>query len=213
MKITFRIVIAIISLGVIAAAVFVPIFNINVAALGITLEEDFSIYELIKLAIPEGSNSEAAFNLAEFWQNVKESKDVIKPLIAPVITFVVSFILALLLALATLVTNLIKPMKKTTMFLGLAGILSIVAAFISVNAVEKILVAGEINVFSIFDLGFLFSLATSFVEIKTFGLGSGVNLMLFAFIFIFIWGLSHILIELGDPKAQKISPVKERKRI
>jgi len=211
MKIMFRIVAVLLSLGVIAAAFFVPIFDGQVMALGMSLTEDFSIYEIIDLAIPD-DGGEAAFNLSEFWQTLKKSADAIKPIIAPAICFVVFFVLALLIALATAIINIFKSMKKTTTFLGLAGLLSVIAAMISINAFEGPLVSGDVNIFSILDLSFLLSLATSLVEVKAFALGSGANLMLFAFAIIFLWGLSYIVIDLGDPKAQKNPSLKERKR-
>ncbi len=211
MKILFRIVAILLSIGVFAAAFFAPIFSGQVAVVGMTLAEEFSIYDLITLAFPEDGGS--AFNPAEFLETLKKSIDVIKPLIAPVISLVVFFALSLLTALATIVINCIKPLlKKTTLFLGLGGVFCIIASFISMNAFASHLVSGEINIFSIFDLSFLLSLATSLVEIKALTLGSGVYLMLFAFAIIFIWALSYIVIEIGDPKAKNNPSLKERKR-
>ena len=211
MKILFRIVAILLSIGVFAAAFFAPIFSGQIVVVGMSLAEEFSLYDLITLAFPSGDGS--AFNPSEFLETLKKSIDVIKPLIAPVINLVVFFVLSLLTALATIVINCIKPLlKKTTMFLSLGGVLCIIASFISMNAFASHLISGEINIFSIFDLSFLLSLATSLVEIKALTLGSGAYLMLFAFIGIFIWALSYFVIEIGDPKAKNNPSLKERKR-
>ncbi len=211
MKIVFRIVAILLSLGVVAAAFFVPIFDAEVAALGISLTEDFSIYEIIDLATPEDGEG-TGFNFTEFRKALQNSKDTLKPVIAPAICFIVFFVLALLIALATVVVNIFKSMKKTTTFLGLAGLISVIGAMVSIKYFAAPLVSGNLNIFSIFDLSFLLSLATSLVEVKSLLLGSGANLMLIAFIIIFVWGLSYIVIDLGDPKAQKNPSLKERKR-
>ena len=211
MKILFRIVAVLLSIGVFAAAFFAPIFSGQVVVVGMSLAEEFSLYDLITLAFPSGDGS--AFNPSEFLETLKKSIDVIKPLIAPAISLVVFFVLSLLTALATIVINCIKPLlKKTTMFLSLGGVLCIIASFISMNAFASHLISGEINIFSIFDLSFLLSLATSLVEIKALTLGSGAYLMLFAFIGIFIWALSYFVIEIGDPKSKNNPSLKERKR-
>ena len=71
MKILFRIVAILLSIGVFAAAFFAPIFSGQVVVVGMSLAEEFSLYDLITLAFPSGDGS--AFNPSEFLETLKKT--------------------------------------------------------------------------------------------------------------------------------------------
>lgn len=224
MKIFDRVVCALISLGVIVAAFFAPLFHwiyqITVYGLANNLlgnmtgqtigaandqgftEDDMSIYNIYDLLKGFG------VDIKELFTSGKEPNpnlELLAPLAKPVVIF---FALTLVIALVAMFVSIFTSAKKTLMGIGACGIVSLILFKSSFDKLVAPIVEGKITLGGLFDIPWLGMIA----KVETINLSGGWVMMLMLFAGLILWNLSYILTSEKETAAIKNKKFKETRK-
>lgn len=201
MKAVYRIVAALLSMGVFASAVFLPLFRIRI---GVTLmeadiQEDFSIYRLYNYLKPNGTLDGLFTGNGDFLDN-----PYIKHLMPAAVTFAAFFAAALLIALIAWFFAVLSNRKLVIGILGAAGIICMIGSYIAFGRMAKPLLDGSISLPELLDLGFISStLIGAAVKLAVLRLISAPFFMILCFAAIILWTLAFILTEDDKEKLRR----------
>lgn len=161
-------------------------------------EEFLSLYKLQTGSLTKTIES----YLGEGAVQLPESLNVIKP---AAIAFVVCFVLAAVLAVVLLVFAIVSKKKTVPMCIAGAGILVMIAMYISFHYVAAPFLDGTITLSSFLSESVVGTLLGGLITVSVFRLTTGYFIELFLFIAMLLWAGANKLVELGDkpPKAKK----------
>ena len=203
LKIGFRIVSAALALCVIPAAYFLDFirFRVTVSILPKAIQDDVSIKRIVDLLAPGGSfNGLFGSGKGNLFANAA-----VKSLMPAAICFAVFFALAIILSLVIFFFAAFSKKQLVITFLGAAGLLAVIAAYISFGQIAAPLLKGTISIGDFLSMGLLGTIVASAVKITVFRLTSATLIMALAFSAIVIWGLAFIVTDDGSSK----KPVKK----
>lgn len=207
MKYVFRIVNALLALAIFPATIFLEfiLFRVSTTLFDAGLEESITIKFIIDVLTGK----------EEMWANLipdsgaftwPAALDPIKSrLIAVVVLFGVALVAALFVFIWSICSNKRIPVLVAS-GIGIASAVSMTAVF---NSAAQFLMDGTINVVEIFTSSWLVSLLGELVVVDYIGFAGFHNAIIFLFAGIVVWTLSFYLVELGEPKEEK---VKEKKK-
>lgn len=134
--------------------------------------------------------------------SLPESLNAIKP---AAIAFVVCFVLAVVLAVVLLVFAVVSKKKTVPMCIAGAGILVMIAMYISFHYVAAPFLDGTITLSSFLPESVVGTLLGGLITVSVFRLTTGYFIELFLFIAMLLWAGANKLVELGDkpPKGKK----------
>lgn len=203
MKIAYRIITPILSVGAIAIGIVLKLFHF---AIGMASEElgqitqlleafnvktkfEFSVVDIIKLLMGVDTSKESDVDIMKL----------IEPILPQLIAFVVFFVLALLMLVAVGSVAAATNKRKLVMALCAGGlVICFIAIIISNNAFAKIM-GGEValtDVVSAFSENNLVALAAAFITISSATLSGGFYGVFGMYILIILWTvISEMLIK------------------
>ena len=134
--------------------------------------------------------------------SLPESLNAIKP---AAIAFAVCFVLAVVLAVVLLVFAIVSKKKTVPMCIAGAGILVMIAMYISFHYVAAPFLDGTITLPSFLPESVVGTLLGGLITVTGFRLTTGYFIELFLFIAMLLWAGANKLVELGDkpPKVKK----------
>lgn len=208
MKYVFRIVNALLAAAIFPATIFLEfiLLRISTTLFDAGLEESISI----KFVIDVLTGKE------EMWYNLIFSDGgtftwpaVLDPIKSKLIAVVVLFGVALVAALFVFIWSICSNKRIPVLAASGVGIASTVAMTAVFNSAAQFLMDGTINVVEIFSSNWLVSLVGELVVVDYIGFAGFHNAIIFLFAGIIVWTLSFYLVEIGEPKEEK---VKEHKK-
>lgn len=211
-NIVYRIVLAVLAVGVPLSAFFAKLFYAvidsdvikminslqgNTDDTGAT-EVTYSIKEIISMfSQSEGGSSNMG---AKIWESISGIH-------GELICIAVFFALAILSALAIFIFNFFSKKRFVTLCLGGFGTLSLIAMLISFNAAASPILDGTISLSTLLSSSLLGSsllsgLMSYVASVSILRLASAWYVMLFLFIGIIVWAGAYMLIESGERKSK-----------
>lgn len=121
----------------------------------------------------------------------------------PLIVTTVFFALAILLALAVVVSAVASNNRKVHFGISTAGLVSVIAMFISFRYVSAPIVSGTVNLGDFFESALMKALLPYVASVSTFHLSSAWVIMLVIFIGLVILSGANILIDAGESSKAK----------
>lgn len=209
MKIAYRIITPILSIGAIVMGLMLKLFYFAIGGLTdeissiVTLAEQFGVqtkYEFSAIDIIDMlMNTDLSGAVAEGEEAAASFMTIAEPIIPHLIAFVVFFIVALLIFLAVGVLAAIKDNRKTVMITSIAGfVVCFICIIISKLAFDK-LIGGEINlsdIVGVFSESAWAQLLAAVVTIKTATLSAGFYAVFGMYILVILWTvLANMLIK------------------
>ena len=209
MKIAYRIITPILSIGAIVMGLMLKLFYFAIGGLTdeissiVTLAEQFGVqtkYEFSAIDIIDMlMNTDLSGAVAEGEEAAASFMTIAEPIIPHLIAFVVFFIVALLIFLAVGVLAAIKDNRKTVMISSIAGfVVCFICIIISKLAFDK-LIGGEINlsdIVGVFSESAWAQLLAAVVTIKTATLSAGFYAVFGMYILVILWTvLANMLIK------------------
>ena len=203
MKIAYRIITPILSVGAIVIGIMLKLFHFAIGMVSEELDQlttilqnlnvnttfEFSVVDIVKLLLGMDTSKESEVDIMAL----------IEPILPQLIAFVVFFVLALLMLIA--VGTVAAATNKRKLVMALCGgglVICFIAIIISNNAFAKI-IGGEIalaDVVSAFSESTWATLAAAFVTISTATLSGGFYGVFGMYILIILWTLiSDMLIK------------------
>lgn len=216
MKTVYRIVTPILAVGTIAMGIFLKLFHFTIGNAddsiqsivnlaenlinSFTTKYEYSVFEIIKMAVSGTSNPDAEVSFAE----------VAQPIMSDIITFSVLFGIVLLVLVAIgVVAGFANTRKKRLSVIIMSGagiVLSFACIIVSNGAFEKI-TNGSINLsdlVSLFSENPLMTLATALISVTEASLSAGFYAVFGMFLFLIIWTiLSNYLISSPIHRSKK----------
>lgn len=219
MKIAYRIITPILSIGAIVIGIVLSLFHFAIGtaseeldqivqllkAFNVQTEFEFSVVDIIQLLLGVDPAAESEVDVMAM----------IQPILPQIIAFVVFFILAILMLVAVGVVSAATNKRKTVIGLCVGGlVLCFIAIIISNSAFSKIM-GGEIalaDVVSTFSDSTWAALAAAFVTISSATLSGGFYGVFGMYLLIIFWTIiSHMLITnpiQHEKKHKRKKPVK-----
>ncbi len=211
MKITDRIISALMSLAVIPVAIFTPIIHWIYQIMGYEYingllngqlgdagdtgmtEDNLSLYNIYTMLQSFGVDFEKWFS------GDTEMNPALEPMIPYIIATGIFFVAALIIAFVTGIICAATNAKKTRMILSGFGIATLIGMIISFNKAVLPLTTGQITPGSLFNIP-----AISFIiKIHTINLSTAWVFMLLLFAGVILWTLSYILTSDKEEKTKK----------
>lgn len=209
MKIAYRIITPILSIGAIVMGLMLKLFYFAIGGLTdeissiVTLAEQFGVqtkYEFSAIDIIDMlMNTDMSSAATEGEEAAASFMTIAEPIIPHLIAFVIFFVVALLIFLAVGVLAAIKDNRKTVMITSIAGfVVCFICIIISKLMFDK-LVGGEINlsdIVGVFSDSAWAKLLAAVVTIKTATLSAGFYAVFGMYILVILWTvLANMLIK------------------
>ncbi len=203
MKYLYRTVNALLAAAVFPATLFLEFIFIRIATTlaDVGLKESMSLWEIIEILT--GKETFVGFDLSLKGGNLAWPK-ALDPVKAELIAVVVFFALALVCALFVLFWSIFSNKRIPIIISSVLGIASVIAMTACFNSVASLFVTGEMNIVELFSDSWLISLVGEIVVINTLALGGFQNGILIAFILMLVWTGAYYLVEIGEPKEEKV---------
>lgn len=208
MKYVFRIVNALLAAAIFPATIFLEfvLLRISTTLFDAGLEESITIKFIIDVITGK----------EDMWHNIIFSGDgsfawpaaldpIKSKLIAVVVLFGVALVAALFVFIWSICSNKRIPVLAAS-GVGIASAISMTAVF---NSAAKLLMDGTINVVEIFTSSKLVAMLGELIVVDYIGFAGFHNAIIFLFVGIIVWTLSFYLVELGEPKEEKVKVKKK----
>ena len=210
MNIAYRVVHAVLAAAVFPAIIFLQLFYIEISPdfidYGISLE--FSIYKIFDL-FGGGSDTSSlrdAFSsesLSNIWGVFASDR-------AAFIMMIASAALTLVITVFILVFSIAKGTRKVLLPVSAAGLVTSILFKIFSNHVCKSVIAGDVNIVSLFTKSYIGAFLGDLVNVDTFRIGAFSNAVTILFICMVLWSVTYIITDIGLEEEKPASPAKKK---
>lgn len=197
MNIAYRVVHAILAAAVFPAIIFLQLFYIEISPnfldYGMSLE--FSIYKIFDLigGGSETSSLRAAFSsdsLSNLWGVFASDR-------AAFIMMIASAVITLVITVFVLVFSIVKGTRKVLLSVSTAGLVTSILFKIFSGHVCKSVVAGKVNIVSLFTESYIGSFLGDLISVDTLRIGVFSNAVTILFICMVFWSVTYIVTDIG----------------
>lgn len=206
MKYLYRIVNALLAASIFPAALFLEfiLIRLSTSLVEAGLEETLTLKKIIGFFL--GTDTIVGFTYKE----IKSPEGLIIPealepvmgqLIAVVVTFAIAIIAAIFIIIWSICSNKRIPVIAASV-IGIASVIIMNACF---NSAAAPIIDGTINIVKLFTSNWLVSLLGNIVFVDTLRFAGFQNGIIIAFVAILIWNAAFYLVEIGEPKEEKLS--------
>ncbi|MBR3819478.1 MAG: hypothetical protein IKJ41_10095 [Clostridia bacterium] len=213
MKYLYRIVNALLAAAIFPVALLLEfvILRLSTSIVDAGVEETFTLKQIIGFFT--GSDRLFGFSYDQIKSpgssfTFPEALDPVKgQLIAVAVTFAIAIIAAVFIIFWSIFSNRRIPVIISSVI----GIVSVIAMNICFNSAAAPLLDGTISVIELFSSGWIMSLLGNMVSVDTLCFAGFHNGMIIVFIAILIWTAAFYIVEIGEPKEEKLSEKAKKK--
>lgn len=120
------------------------------------------------------------------------------------ITSGVCFALVIVIALFIIIWSCCSNKRIPVLVASTLGLISTIVMTACFSSASSAITNGVISVSDILDSGLLVSLIGNLVKVEAISLAGFQNGLIFTFVFLLVWTGAYYLIEIGEPKEEKI---------
>ncbi len=213
MKYLLRIVNALLAASVFPAAVFLEfvLIRLSTSFVEAGLEETLTLKKIIGFFL--GTDDIVGFT----YQEIKTPEgfvfpEVLNPVKGQLVAVVVTFAIALAAAIFIIIWSICSNKRIPVIAASLTGIVSVIVMNACFNSAAAPLIDGTINVVKLFSSNWLVSLLGNVVFVDTLRFAGFQNGIIIAFVMIILWTAAFYLVEIGEPKEEKLSAKAKSKK-
>ncbi len=212
MKYLYRVVNALLAATIFPVALLLEfvIFRLSTSFVDAGLEETITIKQLIGFFT--GSDRILGFK----YENIKtdgplEFPAALDPVKAQLIAVVVAFAIAIIAAIFIIIWSCCSNKRIPIIAAATVGIIAVIVMNACFNSAAAPIIEGTINPLNIFSTGLLVSLLGNVVFVDTLCFAGFQNGMIIVFVAMLLWTAAYYIVEIGEPKEEKISKKKAKK--
>ncbi len=206
MKYLYRIVNALLAAAIFPVALLLEfvIFRLSTSIVDAGLEETITIKQLIGFFT--GSDRILGFK----YENIRsggplEFPAALDPVKTQLIAVVVAFAIAIIAAIFIIIWSICSNKRIPIITAAAVGIIAVIVMNACFNSAAAPLIDGTINPVKIFSSNWLVSLLGNIVFVDTLSFAGFQNGMIIVFVSILLWTAAFYIVEIGEPKKEKIS--------
>ncbi len=206
MKYLYRIVNALLAASIFPVALFLEfvLIRLSTSFAEVGLEETFTLKHIIGFFL--GTDDIVGFT----YQEIKSPEGFVFPeVLAPVkgqlIAVVIAFAIAIIAAIFIIVWSICSNKRIPVIAASVLGIVSVIVMNACFNSAAAPLIDGTINVVNLFTSSWLISLLGNVVFVDTLCFAGFQNGIIIAYIAILLWTAAYYIVEIGEPKEEKVS--------
>ncbi len=206
MKYLYRIVNALLAATIFPVALLLEFVLVRVSTTLVDagVEETFTLKQIIGFFT--GSDRILGFTYDEIKSSTPFTfPEALEPVKAQLIATVVAFAVAIIAAVFIIIWSACSNKRLPVVISSLLGIASVITMTSCFNSAAFPLVSGEINVIELFSSGWLMSLIGEVIQVDTLAFAGFHNGMIIVFIALLIWTGAFYIVEIGEPKEEKVS--------
>ena len=212
MKYVYRIVNALLAASIFPAALFLEfiLIRLSTSLVEAGLEETLTLKHIIGFFT--GTDTIVGFT----YQEIKSPEgfvfpEALNPVKGQLIAVVVAFAIAIIAAIFIIVWSICSNKRIPVVIGSAVGIVSVIVMNACFNSAAAPLVEGTINVVKLFSTGWLASLLGNIVFVDALQFAGFQNGMIILFVAILLWTAAFYLVEIGEPKEEKMVSKKSKK--
>lgn len=212
MKALYRIVNALLAATIFPVALLLEfvLVRLSTTFVEVGLEETFTLKQIIGFFL--GTDRILGFK----YENIKsdgplEFPAALNPVKAQLVAVVVCFAIAIIAAIFIIIWSACSNGRIPVIAASVIGIISIIVMNACFNSAAAPLIEGTINPINVFSSGIIASLLGNIVFVDTLCFSGFQNGMIIVFVAILMWTGAFYIVEIGEPKEEKISKKKANK--
>lgn len=212
MKYLYRIVNALLAATIFPVALLLEfvIFRLSTSFVDAGLEETITLKQLIGFFL--GTDRIIGFK----YENIKsdgplEFPAALDPVKSQLIAVVVAFAIAIIAAVFIIIWSACSNKRIPVIAAAVIGIVAVIVMNACFNSAAAPIIDGTINPVNIFSTGFLASILGNVVFVDTLCFSGFQNGMIIVFAAILLWTAAYYIVEIGEPKEEKVSKKKANK--
>ncbi len=206
MKYLYRIVNALLAAAVFPAALFLEfvLIRLSTSLFDVGLEETLTLKHLIGFFI--GTDDIVGFTYKEIRSpGGFVFPEALEPVLGQIIAVIVTFAIAIIAAIFIIVWSICSNKRIPVVAASVIGIVSVIIMNACFNSATAPLIDGTINVVDLFTSNWLVSLLGNVIFVDTLCFAGFQNGIIIAYVLILLWSLAFYIVEIGEPKEEKIS--------
>ncbi|MBR3780204.1 MAG: hypothetical protein IKK63_03265 [Clostridia bacterium] len=213
MKYLYRIVNALLAAAIFPVALLLEfvILRLSTSIVDAGVEETFTLKQLIGFFT--GNDRLFGFTYAQISSGDKTFTfpEALDPVKGQLIAVAVTFAIAIIAAVFIIFWSIFSDKRIPVIISSVAGIAAVIAMNICFNSAAAPLLDGTINVIELFSTGWLVSLLGEIVAVDTLCFAGFHNGMIIVFVSLLIWTAAFYIVEIGEPKEEKLSEKAKKK--
>lgn len=206
MKYLYRIVNAILAATIFPAALLLEfvLIRLSTSLVEVGLEETLTLKHLIGFFL--GTDTIVGFT----YEDIKSSEgfvfpEALNPVKAQLIAVVVAFAIAIIAAIFIIIWSICSNKRLPVVISAASGIISVIVMNACFNSAAAPLIEGTINVVNLFSSNWLVSLLGNIIFVDTLCFAGFQNGIIILFVAILLWNAAFYIVEIGEPKEEKIA--------
>lgn len=207
MKYVYRIVNALLAATIFPVVLFLEfvLIRLSTSLFEAGLEETLTLKHIIGFFT--GSDTIVGFTYDDIKKTpgIPEFPVALEPVKAQLIATVVAFAIAIIAAIFIIIWSICSNKRLPVVISSVIGIASVITMNVCFNSAVAPIIDGTINVVKIFSSGWLVSLLGEIIFVDTLCFAGFQNGMIIVFLSLLIWTGAFYLVEIGEPKEEKLS--------
>lgn len=212
MKYVYRIVNALLAATIFPAVILLEFiyFRLSTSLFEVGLEETLTLKKIIGFFT--GSDTIIGLTYDDIKSGPFEFPAALDPVKAQLIATVVAFAIAIIAAVFIIIWSICSNKRLPVVISAVLGIASVITMNACFNSAAAPIIEGTINVVKIFSSGWLVSLLGEIIFVDSLCFAGFQNGMIIAFVAILLWTAAFYIVEIGEPKEEKVFKKSKKSR-